>query len=51
MQQTQESEQHYILHDEAPESSEKYNAGKLKRMTGQYQTYGEDSDTGSRRTN
>jgi hypothetical protein len=51
VQQMQESEQHYILHGETAEGAEKYNAGKLKRVSGQYQTYSKDSNTGSRRTN
>ena len=50
MQQTQESEQHYILYGETAEGTEKYHAGKLKRMSRQYQTYSKDSNTRSRRT-
>jgi len=51
MQQTQESQQDYILYRETTESAEKYKAGKLKRVSGQHQTYSKDSNTGSRRTN
>ena len=49
MQQTQESEQHYILYCEAAECTEQYNTGKLKRVSRQNQAYSKDSNTGSRR--
>lgn len=45
VQQMQESEQHYILHGDTAEGTEKYDAGKLKRVSSQYQTYGKDSNT------
>ena len=50
MQQTQESEQHYILYGETTDGTEKYNTGQLKHVSGQYQAYSKDSNTGSRRT-
>jgi len=51
VQQAHESEQHYILHGDTAKGTEKYRAGKLKRVSGQYQTYSKDGHTGSRRTN
>jgi hypothetical protein len=48
VQQTQQNQQHYILYSESAESTEKYNARKLKRVSSQYQTYSKDSNTGSR---
>jgi len=50
MQRTQESEQRYILYCEATECTEKYNTGKLKRMSRQNQAHSKDSNTGSSRT-
>lgn len=38
------------MYGETAEGTEKYSAGKLKRVSGQYQAYSKDSNTGSRRT-
>ena len=47
----QESEQHHILHGDTAEGTQKYNAGELECVSGEYQTHSKDSNTGNRRTN
>ncbi|MGA7243941.1 MAG: hypothetical protein WBX19_12195, partial [Terracidiphilus sp.] len=39
-QQKQESKQHDVLYGDTAESAKNNSAGKLKRVSGQYQTYG-----------
>jgi len=49
VQQAQESEQYYVLYGDTAEGTQKYDSGKLKRVSGQNQAYSKDSNTGSRR--
>jgi hypothetical protein len=51
MQEMQECQQHYILHGDTAEGAEKHGAGKLKRVSGEYETYRKDGNARGRRTN